>query len=115
MRFKEKNRWRPENGNSGLMAVRLRNDAGFLGGMGSERVIEVIRVVERMREDEFRTEFAIQGSETIKDGIFDAHGIVADVEELDLGAEHVGGSKRFVSAIRFDLVHRHARLPPELC
>src|ERR1700678_175689 len=65
VRFEEKHGRRPEHRYRWLMPMCLRDDPRFLGRVRYQGVIEVIRVLERVRQDEFRTQLPKQIGQSI--------------------------------------------------
>src|SRR5258706_10747209 len=94
------------------MAHGLGYDPRLLRIGGRRRMIDVIWILQRMREHEARVELAINVDQPVHMRLVKAQRIVAGIEELDLGAERRGGALRLVAAAGLDLVERHTRLFP---
>ena len=100
---------------AGLVAHRLRDHAGLLREMGGVRMIEIVRILERVREHERWVEFAVDIDHAVEMRFVELERIVAAIEELDLGAEQGGGAFGLVLAAGFDFLKRRAGfLPGEL-
>lgn len=82
--------------------------------MGGERVVEIVGILERVGQREGGLERPVEIGQAIDDLVVDAHGIVAEVPELDLGAENARRLLRLGAPDALDLVERHFALAPKL-
>jgi len=99
---------------SRLVAERLGDDARFLRHVRGERMVEVVRVLERMREHEGGLQRTVDVHQPVDRLRRHAHRVVAEVEELHLAAEQVGGGLGFPAAVGLHALERHSGLAPEL-
>src|SRR5690606_17477522 len=100
---------------AGLVTHRLGDDTGLLREMRGLRMVEIIRVLERMGQYESGVLLAIDVDNAVEMFFVELERRVAAVEERDLGAEQVGGALRLVLAARFGAFPRRAVvLPGEL-
>src|SRR5438876_9273338 len=81
VRFEEKNRWRTDHRSPWLMPVRLSHNPSFLRYMRHEGMIKIVRVLERVRQNELRANFPIERCQFIENRVWNSHRIVANVEE----------------------------------
>jgi len=112
MRFEEEDGRGVERFAGRRIAERLRVDARFERDAVCGRMIGVVGIEKRMREHEFRLEFAILHDHGFDGFLRWLYGIVAGIEETDLGSENSGGASGFRAADFFDTVDRHAGLFP---
>src|SRR6185437_9826447 len=91
-----------------LVAHRLCDDARFLREVRGVRMIEIVRVLQRVREHESRIGLPVDVDHAVEVRFGELERIVAAVEELDLGAQKRRGPLRLVLAARLHLLHRRA-------
>ena len=97
------------------MTHRLRDHAGLLREMRGIGMVEIIRVFQGVRQHEVRIELAVDVDHAVEMRFRQLQGIVAAIEELDLGAEQLCGALRLVLAAGLDRFQRRAGfLPGEL-
>ena len=83
------------------MAGGLRDDARLLGQMRRERMVEIVRVGQRVGEHEGGLHLAVDVDQPVEHFRRAAQRIVARVEEFDLRAEDRGGTLGLVAAPAF--------------
>jgi hypothetical protein len=92
----------------------LRNDARLLRDVRREGVVEVVRVLQRVRQDELRPHFAIQSGQLIESVVWHAHRVIAQIKELNLSAQNGGGTLSLVFTVSLHLFQCHPCLAPQL-
>src|SRR5262244_395420 len=83
MRLEQKNRRRADHRHTWLVPVSLGHDASLLRCMRNQRMVEIVWILERVREDEFWANLAVEGCQLIKNAVRNSHGIVAHIEEYN--------------------------------
>ncbi len=94
------------------MAHRLGDNARFLREVSRVGVVEIVRILERVRQHEGWVELAIDVDHAIEMVFVELQRIVAAVEEFDLGAEQFCRALGFVFAPGFYFFQRGARFFP---
>ncbi len=75
-------------------------------------MIEIVRVLQRMRQHEGRIFLAVDVDHAVEVLVVELERIVAAVEEFDLGAQKLRRALGFVLAAGFDLLERRAGFFP---
>ena len=114
MRLEQEHRRRAQDRGRRVVAVRLRDDARFLRHPRRQRMVEVVRVVQRVRQDELRPEIAVERREPVEHLVGDPHRVVADVEKDRPGAQDVRGAHGLVLPRRLHFLDRHSGVAPQL-
>ena len=113
MRLEQKNGWRADYRRARFVSVSLGHDTSFLRHMGSKRMVEIVGIFQRVRENEFGSNFPVKRRQFIKNAVLCSHRVVAHVEENRLRAEYFRRACSFLFSVGLNLFHRHPRLPPE--
>src|SRR5215472_17913114 len=79
MRLEQENGWRADYRRAGLVSVSLGHDTSFLRHMGCKRMVEIVGISQRVRENEFGTDFPVKGRQLIKNAVLGSHRVVAQV------------------------------------
>src|SRR5262249_30457279 len=95
-----------------LVTHRLSDHAGLLRKVCGIRMVEIVRVFERVSEDERRIELAVDIDHTVKVGFIEPQWIIAAVEEFNFGPEELRRTFGFVLAPGLYSSNRGARLLP---
>jgi hypothetical protein len=115
MRLEQEHARRADHGLAGVVAVRLGDDARFLGHLRGQGMIEVVGVGQRVGEDEGGMGLAVDVDQAEELLLRYPHGVVAHVEELHL--RHARAPRRALRLLaprRFDSLERDALLAPQL-
>ena len=94
------------------MAGRLGDDARLLGEVRRLGMVEVVGILQRVRQHEGGLQLAIDVDRAVEHLGRRAQRIVAGIEELDLGAEHGRGLLGLLAALRLHVLQPHAGLLP---
>src|SRR5580700_5783915 len=98
---------------SRFMTMRLRNNPGLLCHSAGQRMIKIVGVVQRVRQNEPWAQFSIDVGELIEHTVINPQGIVADIKELRLRAENLSRSQSLLLASCLDSLDRHTPFRPE--
>ena len=79
MWLEQKNGWRADYRRARLVSVRLGHDTSFLRHLGRKRMVEVVGIFQRVRENEFGTDLPVKRRQFIKNAVLCSHGVVAHV------------------------------------
>src|SRR5262245_17404694 len=105
----------PEHRLPGVVAMRLRDDAGVLCELGYGGVVVIIDVLAGVRQHEGWTEAAVHIDEAVERLLAQPDPVITGVPKLYIGnPELPRGRLGFLLPFRFDALERHARLTPEL-
>ena len=113
MRFETVNRGSSNNFLAGAIAFCLSDNPSLLSQVGGQRVIVVIGILQRVRQNKVGLDTAIHIRQTKQRLFIGAQRIVADIKEFDAGAQDLGGGLRLFAT---DLLHRllgHVAFTPQ--
>ena len=115
MRLEQKNRRRTQNLSARIVAVRLRHDARLLREVRSQRMIEIVGILQRVRQNKLRLKLAINLHQLVQRVFAKPHRIIAHVDENCPCAQNLRRSHGFLLPHRLYFFDRHAWLAPKFC
>ncbi|MNH22772.1 hypothetical protein D3C79_826430 [compost metagenome] len=115
MRLEGIDRGCPDNLLARSVTFCLGDDPRFLSEVHCQRVVVVVRVLQRVAEYERRLDAAHDIGQAEQRVLVSPHGVIPNVEKLHTCAKYFGCSHRLLLASSFHLALTHVALSPKLC